>query len=136
MTKTEMAYFRAAKAVSELSDHPQHKLGCVIVNKHKIISSGFNSHTKCHGLQAILDAERFGVYCPGKIHAETSALVPLIKSGIDLSRATMFVHREHKDGTLAMSRPCPSCQKLIKQAGIRKVYYTSNDGYVREDLQL
>lgn len=136
MTKTEMAYFRAAKAVSELSDHPQHKLGCVIVNKHKIVSSGYNSGTKCHGIQAKLDTERFGVCCPGKLHAETSSLLPLIKGDIDLSRAAIFVHREHKDGTLAMSRPCPSCQKLIKQAGIKKVYYTSNDGYVREDLQL
>ena len=49
ISKTELAYFNAAKAVSKLSNH-KHKLGCIVVNKHRIISSGYNSMDKFHRL--------------------------------------------------------------------------------------
>ena len=129
MTKTQRAYFRAAKAVSELSDHPQHKHGCVVVKGHRIISSGYNSCIRQHRVQAELDMERFGVNCPGKLHSETSALLPLIKNDIDLSKASIYIYREHKNGALANSKPCPSCERLIRQFGIKRVYYTVENGY-------
>jgi deoxycytidylate deaminase len=133
MTKTERAYFAAAKAVSELSDH-RIQMGCVVVNKHRIISSGSNSISKCHRVQAELDTKRFGEDCPGKLHSETSALLPLIRSGVDLSDASIYVYREHKDGTLAMARPCPSCERLIRQCGIRKICFTVEGGMAVEKL--
>lgn len=132
--KTNKAYFRAAKAVSELSDYPKHKLGCVVVSKHRIISSACNSKSKCHPLQAKLDAEKYGVSCPGKCHAEIAALLPLIRDKVDLSNASIYVFREHKDGSLAMARPCSSCQKMIKQLKIKKCFYTIESGYAVEKL--
>lgn len=132
MTKRELTYFKAAKAVSELSDH-KHKIGCVVVDKHRIISSGHNSNTKCHALQAKLDMERHGCWCPGKLHAETAALLAL--RGQDLSRASIYIYREHKDGTYGMSKPCPSCEKLIRQAGIRHIYYTGNNSLIYEQFE-
>ena len=51
MTRKEEALFRAAKSVAELSDHPKHKVGAIVVLKHRIISSGFNSNVKTHPLQ-------------------------------------------------------------------------------------
>lgn len=131
MTKTEKAMFRAAKAVSEMSDH-RAKIGCVVVNKHRIVSSGFNSHSKCHKVQAMLDKERFGCDCPGKMHAETATLLPLIRDGVDLSRASIFVYRQHKDGTIACARPCARCERLIKQCGIKKIYFTVDNGFAEE----
>lgn len=130
--KANKAYFRAAKAVSELSDYPIHKLGCVVVSKHRIISSGCNSKSKCHPLQAKLDAEKYGVECAGKCHAEISALLPLIRDKVDLSNAYLYVFRQHKDGTLAMARPCSSCQKMIKELKIKKCFYTIENGYAVE----
>lgn len=133
MTKREIAFFKTAEAISKLSDHKQ-KIGCVIVNKHRIISSGYNSKTKRHKIQAVIDKERFGCDCDGKIHSETTALLPLIKSKVDLSRASIYVFRAHKDGTIAMARPCSGCMKLIKMYGIKNIYYTSPDGYCKERL--
>ena len=130
--KANKAYFRAAKAVSELSDYPIHKLGCVVVSKHSIISSGCNSKSKCHPLQAKLDTEKYGVECAGKCHAEISALLPLIRDKVDLSNASIYVFRQHKDGTLAMARPCSSCQKMIKELKIKKCFYTIESGYAVE----
>ena len=135
ISKTERAYFRAAKAVSELSDHRQ-PIGCVVVNKHRIISSGFNSHQRVHKVQALIDNERFGVECPGRLHAEVASLLPLMRTSVDLSNATIYVYREHKDGTIAMARPCEGCLKLIRQLKIRRIRYTTDGGYAREDLEL
>jgi len=132
MTKTEKAMFTVAKSVSEFSDHPQHKIGCVITDKHRIISSGYNSSTKTNPIQKRIDEKRFKCECRGVVHSETNALIPLIKRGYDLSRASIFVYREHKDGTLAMARPCPGCESLIRACGIRKVYYTTEGSYRTE----
>ena len=135
MTKTEMAYFRAAKAVSQLSDHRVH-VGAVLVYKHRIISSGSNSNTKTDAIQRKLDTKLFGVECQGKLHAESSCLIPFIKRGIDLSGSSIFVYREHKDGSLAMSRPCSRCMSLIRQMKIKNIYYTNEGSYIKETPQM
>jgi len=31
-----------------------------------------------------------------------------------------------KDGTLAMSRPCPDCQAILRSKRVKKVYYSIN----------
>ena len=135
MTRTEMAYFRAAKAVSELSDHRVH-VGAVLVHKHRIISSGSNSNSKTDVIQSRLDTKLFGDGCPGKLPAESSCLIPFIKRGIDLSGSSIFVHREHKNGSVAMSRPCNRCMSLIKQCRIKTIYYTTENGYAKESIEL
>ena len=134
ISKREQSFFKAAQAVSQLSDH-RCQVGCIIVDKHRIISSGHNSDTKCHPLQAELDYAHFNIASIGKVHAETSAIAPLLKSKVDLSRAIVYTYRQHKDGTLAMSRPCPRCMRLIKMAGITRIRYTTDDGYAAEILK-
>lgn len=134
LSKTDRSFFKAAQSVSMLSDH-RCKIGCIIVDKHRIISSGHNSNTKCHAVQAEIDTKHFNCFCTGKIHAETSAIIPLLKTKENFSRATLYTYRECKDGSLAMSRPCPRCMELIKEIGITKIKYTTNDGYVTEYLE-
>ena len=118
--------------MSELSDYPIHKLGCVVVKGHRIVSSGHNHKTRCCALQAKLDTEKYGVNCPGRMHAEIMALMPLMRDKVNLSNASLYIYREHKNGTLAMARPCSSCEKIIKELGIRKVFYTIENGYAVE----
>lgn len=134
LSKTDRSFFKAAQSISMLSDH-RCKIGCVIVDKHRIISSGHNSNTKCHAIQAAIDSTHFNCFCTGKLHAETSALIPLLKSREDFSRATLYVYREVKDGSLAMARPCPRCMQLIKKLNISKIKYTTDAGYATEYLE-
>lgn len=135
LSKRESAFFNIAKEVSMLSNHKT-KLGCVIIDKHRIISSGHNSQTKCHRLQADIDKKYFKLdNCKGPVHAEVAALLPLIKRKQDLSTATVYLYRESNDtNMIAMSRPCPRCMSLIKQCGIKKIKYTTPDGYATEKI--
>lgn len=134
MTKRQMSFFKIAKNVSQLSDFPKIKIGAIVVHKHKIISSGYNSKNKCHRLQAQLNKKRFEDPSCGSIHAELAALLPLLHKR-DLKGASIYTYREYSNGQLAISRPCKSCMSIIKKLGIKKIYYTTQDGYAEEILK-
>lgn len=135
LSKSHKSYFNAAKAISELSNVKQTKMGCVVVYKHRIISSGYNN-CKTNPLQKKYNKYRF-YEDDGKhsIHAEVDALLPLLgQNDINFSHVSLYVYREHKNGELAMARPCPSCQALIRSLGIRHIYYTGEKSYVYEEF--
>lgn len=134
MTKTQISFFNVAKHVSKLSDFPKVNVGAIVVNKHRIISSGCNSAQRTHRIQVEYNKKRFNEPSTGMLHAEISALLPLINK-TDLSKADVYVYRELRNGNLGMSRPCKACMALIKELGIRKVFYTTNDGFAEEALK-
>lgn len=132
MTKKQKSFFDAAKVVSTMSNFDRVHIGCVVTDgRHRIISSASNSN-KTHPLQKQLNRERFNLDTIHSLHAETAALLPLMKENIDFSRVEIYTHRNVKDGSLAMARPCASCMRLIKELGIRKIWYTTPDGYACE----
>ena len=135
-TKKQQSFFRVADVVASLSDHKQTKLGCVLVDKHRIVSSGHNSSTRCSPLQKQMDTARFGNPDKhrGPVHAETACLLPLIRQRADLASCTAYLYRSHKDGSLAISRPCSGCMSLLRAAGIRRVFFTVEGGYAVEDI--
>ena len=135
-TKTQQSFFRAADAVSSLSDHKQTHLGCILVDKHRIISSGYNSSTRCSPLQKQIDVARFGFpdQHKGPVQAETSCLLPLIRQGYDMTRSDLYIVRRHKSGPLALSRPCPGCMSLLRANGVRRVFFSVEDGYSVERI--
>lgn len=132
--RAKRSYFKAAEGVSSLSDH-RCQIGCVVVKNHRIISSGHNSRDITHAFQARIDKRYFGVECKGVLHAETCALLPLIRNRVNLSNATIYVYRQTRDGKISMSRPCPRCMSVIKQCGIKSVNYTTPDGYASESIK-
>jgi deoxycytidylate deaminase len=134
ITKSHRAYFKAAKAIAELSDFPRVKIGCCAVYKHKIISSGCNS-MKTNPTQKRFNIHRFDADTPATIHAEVSCLLPLInRRDIDFSDVSLYIYREFKSGDLALAKPCASCEALIRSLGIRNLYYTGNQSYISEEI--
>ena len=132
--KAREAYFSAAKAVSELGTFPRIKIGCVAVYKHKIISSGFNS-CKTSPIQKKYNAYRFSANTPHYLHAEVSCLKPLIgRKDIDFKNVTLYIARYNTNGEPMLSRPCKSCQQLLRELKIRKCYYTNYGGYTYEEF--
>ena len=70
-----------------------------------------------------------------KVHAEISALSKLQKASFNPKRMKLFVYRIKRDGSYGMARPCASCMQAIKDFGIRKIYYTTDDGFAKEILR-
>jgi len=40
----------------------------------------------------------------------------------------MYVARVAKDGSTRLARPCARCMKVMYEAGVREVVYTTDDG--------
>lgn len=134
LSKTHKAHFEAARAVAELSDFPKVKVGCVAVYKHHIISSGFNSQ-KTEPLQKQYNICRFSEDTIHSVHSELACLKPLIgRRDINFKYVDLYVYRAGSNNSALLARPCPSCMKLIKDLGIRNIYFTTYDGYSHENI--
>ena len=118
-------YFKAAAAMAQLSDFPRVKVGCVAVYGHRIISSGFNT-SKTDPIQKRYNRYRFAEDTPAATHAEIMCLKPLMgRNDIDFKNVDLYVYRAYKNGDTAIARPCLSCMQLVRDLGIRNIYYTN-----------
>ena len=134
ISRRDMKYFEVAKSLSKTSTFPRVKIGAVIVLKKHIISIGVNS-TKSHPIQKYYNRLRFDEEDSNHtLHAEIQALLS-VPYGIDLSDATLYTYREMNNHKLGKSRPCPSCMGMIKDKNIRRICYTTEDGYCEEILE-
>lgn len=113
------------------------RIGCIAVYRGTILAKGFNSD-KTHTEQAKFNVHRFknsgNRYLPDKVHAEVSVLTKIKYLDIDFSRLHLYIYREWKDGTVAMSRPCGACMAAIRELGIRHIHYTTDCGFAYEKL--
>lgn len=57
-----------------------------------------------------------GPFC--RAHAEHRLAMKLTR-GCDV-----FVVRVKKNGSAGLAKPCPACQRRLKRAGVRRVFYT------------
>ena len=102
------------------------KVGAILLNKNKTIVTATNLETKSHPIQAKF-AERVGLHQKIYLNAEIAALVKC-KEECD----TIVVARVNKQGKIRLAKPCPICSLAIKEAGISKVHYTTNQGFLYE----
>lgn len=90
----------------------QHKHGCVIVKRNKIISIAHNVVHKSNDYS---------------IHAEVNALHKINKhSKTNIKDCVMYVVRVNDSDLfhLKYSKPCINCENCIKIYGIRKIFYS------------
>lgn len=133
LRKIDYSFFKVAREVSFLSTYHGARIGAVVVDGRHIISSGANGE-KTNPTQARYNSYRFkDSNTLPKVHAEVAALNPLIgRKEIDFTRLSIYVYRELKTGERALARPCKSCMALCKDLGIRKVFYSTPDGFAEE----
>lgn len=134
----KQTFFRKAAEQAKKSDYvgpnSSPAVGCVISYKGTILALGHNSN-KTSPIQKKYNRKRFAdVGTPDKLHAECSALTKIKFLDIDFSKVQLYTYRELKSGKIANSRPCPSCMAMIKDMGIKHIYYTTNEGYCEERL--
>lgn len=135
-------YFKFAREASQHATYTGSRkfspaIGAVAIYKGSIVGTAFNSN-KTSPLQAKYNIYRFrDSDTLDKVHAEMSLIQKLrwkFGDSINWSKVQIYLYREYKDGALAPSRPCPSCLALIKELGIKKIAYTTEDGYAEEIL--
>lgn len=116
----KLRFFQLAEKLAIKSNHPDHKHGAVLVRKGKIIGIGFNQ-SKTHAQSN---------HPFRTIHAEFSAIINSQLQEFD--NCEMYIVRKRKNGTLANSKPCYFCERMLKSLSVKRVYYSTNDSFVKE----
>lgn len=135
-------FFKIAKEIAEESDYKgaiNAKLGAVAVFRHTVIAKSCNQN-KTHPLQQRYNIYRYknpntNHYYPCKVHAEMSVLAKIRNLDINFSEVEIYVYRELKSGKRAKARPCAACMRALKDLGLRKIFYTTDDGYCEEIIE-
>lgn len=89
------------------------KVGSVLVNNNRIISTGYNGGIT--GEDHCLDAGCYveDNHCLRCLHAEENAIIQCALQGVSTKGSQIYVTHF----------PCVHCMKKILQAGITKIYY-------------
>lgn len=119
--------FSAAVAAA-MSSPSRVRVGAVLTKKKKLISAGVNLESKTHPKQAGW-ARKAGLAPKQYLHAEIAALARSRAPG-----DTIIVARVNPRGELRMARPCPICQLALIEAGVQKMWYSTDTGWVCEVL--
>ena len=99
------------------------RVACVLLRKGRIVVRSTNVSGKTHPVQSRL-ADRVGQPYRVSLHAELRALLNPKSSSCD----TLVVGRVNRQGELCLARPCPVCQLAISESGIRRIYYSTDNG--------
>ena len=113
----KLSPFKLAKNVSKYSNYPL-QMGAVIVDKNHPIAVGFNIK-KTHPTFANPE-----ITISGCIHAEIRAIM---NCGFEVTGCDIYIYREHKDAVPALARPCEMCYNILKDYGIKRIFYTINE---------
>lgn len=135
-TARQMRYFNIAKNNGSKSTYTRLHgsrvaIGAAIVNGNYVVSTGHNKR-KTHTLQHSHNCYTQYKAPSPNIHAEIDALI--YSRYNDLSGCEVFVYRELNNGLLGDCRPCKACMNALKHAGIKHIYYTSEQGYHYERI--
>ena len=135
-TTRQKRFFDLAKQVGDNSSfHNLHgrkiAIGAVVVIGNYVVSEGYNKR-KTHPIQAKFNRKTKYFAPSPNIHAEIDALIRSRQH--DLDGAEVFVYRDRVQDSLGNCRPCRSCMSALKNAGVKHIYYTSNDGFYYERI--
>jgi deoxycytidylate deaminase len=109
-------FIEMARRLSKKSAY-HHKIGAVVVKRRRAIGFGFNKPRKTHPKSTN----------PFKtVHAELDAIIGLTRE--ELNGAEIYVVRERASGSYGSAKPCQYCEALLKEVGIKVVYYTTDEG--------
>lgn len=112
----KLKFFYLAKKLAEFSNHAEQHLGAVITKGNRLVSVGWNKNQTHPRSKSHFK----------KLHAELAAI---IKARQNLRGCSIYIYRETKNGNMALSFPCPSCYSAIKEAEIKRIFYSDATGY-------
>jgi len=66
---------------------------------------------------------------PGTHHAELGCILGIAREVT--SGADVYVCRVNKQNEFRLSKPCRMCHDILKHVGVKRVYYTTDNGNVK-----
>ena len=124
LSNKEKRYLQIARKMANKNSHEQFSHGAVLVKGGSIISFAFNKNKVSSFASRFRDCERDGF---ATRHAELSCVLNLNRSQTE--GAIIYCVRVGKGGTLRMSKPCDMCLKALQFTGVKKVVYSTGNGY-------
>ena len=103
---TNLMQIRLLKMLAESSPHPRYRHGAIALRSGSVVGKGYNHH---------------GVHAE---HSCLSGIWPNKRKGL-----IVWVGRITKAGNWADSKPCEGCKEKLREDGIRKVIYSTPEGF-------
>lgn len=113
------------RQVKTKSNHSYSKMSAVVLKKGKPISFGFNFVESNYQYKE--------KHCLKKWHSEMNALLK-VKNKETLKNCTIVIFREDKMGNFKLAKPCSLCEELIRSFGLKKMVYTTEMGWMEENI--
>tara|TARA_Y100001970_G_C14112611_1_gene791730 strand:+ start:286 stop:729 length:444 start_codon:yes stop_codon:yes gene_type:complete len=102
-------FLSVAHLISARSTCNRLKVGCVIVNNNRIISSGYNGFLPGKPHESIVRDN----HEQATIHAEQNAIADCASRGIKMNNSKAYITHY----------PCLNCAKLLAASGIKEIIY-------------
>ena len=105
-----------------MSEYGKFRHGAVLVKHGAVLSAGLNKDKSCSF------GERFRPKDLGEatLHAELAAILNVPRKQTE--NADVYVVRVGALGDLRSSKPCPMCQATLRFVGVKRVFYSCDDG--------
>lgn len=116
----QYAFKLDAECRRSTADHPRYRHFTFLLDKSRIVTIGRSRNRKTHPIAAKYGYRR-------SIHSELDAVLRLDKEG-EANGLVMFNTQIVQGDRISMAKPCPICQRFIRDVGIRSVIYTNHDG--------
>lgn len=131
MTARQRRNFLHARHMAEMSDFRRARVGCVAVIGGRVIATGFSQH-RTHPLQ-----DHFNRYrdfrgqqnVAAKLHAECAMAASVRHFPIDWAKVDVYIYRVCVSRQHGIAFPCPACETMLREMGVRRIFYTTDTGY-------
>jgi tRNA(Arg) A34 adenosine deaminase TadA len=104
----------------EIAHNNRFRIGAVVFNGWEVLNVG-------HCNANVQHSNAF-YYRHGKLYQPLHAEFDALWNCRNTNGSDIIVVRIDSFGNLKMAKPCKFCHGLIKRLGIRKIYYTNDDG--------
>ena len=137
-SKLKPRFLQQSIVVAMAAEGPK-RVGAILLKGNKVIAAACNNYSKTDAFQAKISRKVSIIYnCPDytkKVygHAETLALKKVKNEEPDTIVVCRLLGR-HKSRKLRFSRPCVSCEYLIKTfyPNLKHIHYSTENGFLYE----
>ena len=123
LTRRHERMFAFAKRMADLSSYGKFRHGAVLVHHGVVLNASHNKDKPCSF------GSRFRCKSKGQatLHAELGAILNMPRESTEGS--DIYVVRINYDGEFRNSKPCPMCQQAMSFVGIKRVFYSTQEGH-------